>query len=178
MMVKGSNLAVYVDIDRCIECFSCEVACKQEHNLPAGLRLLRVLRLERLNKGRVERISGPSACMHCFDAPCVSSCPSKALGRNEDGIVLVKRSRCIGCKMCLIACPFGAPQFDNEGVMIKCDLCVNRLRQGEKPACVSACTVEALKFGTVEDLSYAAKEKWLNQIWKLKEPRQKASGSC
>jgi len=174
MSAAPQQLAVYIDVDRCVACYACEVACKQAHNLPVGPRLIRVISLERPRNNQVEVISAPLACVHCYEAPCVEVCPTKALSRRkEDGIVLLNRIRCIGCKMCLVVCPFGAPQVDVDGKMIKCDLCVDRLQKKKKPACVSACPVEALKFGTMEELSSMVREKWLNQMWKVKGFPQK-----
>lgn len=172
-MIAERFPAVYVYTDRCIECFACEVACKQEHSLATGPRLIRVIRLERVVNGRVERVSAPIACAHCSDAPCIEACPTKALRRDERaGSVLINQDRCIGCRMCLIACPFGAPQFEAKGKMIKCDLCPERLAKGEKPACVSACTADALRFETAERSSAVLRGKVLSQAWSVKDSKR------
>jgi Fe-S-cluster-containing dehydrogenase component len=168
------RLAVYVDPDKCIECYACEVACKQEHGLPIGPRLIRVVRVERLGSGRVERISAPIACAHCSEAACIQACPSRALSRwVGTGAVLVNRGRCIGCRMCLIACPFGAPQFEDEGKMVKCDLCPDRLVRNEKPACVSACPSGALKFELGDRALATVDGKRISLAWAVKEASHK-----
>lgn len=165
----ASYPAIFIDADRCIECFTCEVACKEEHGLPVGPRLIRVIKMEKERGGRVTRVSAPIACSHCSNAPCIASCPSKAITRREDlGVVLVNRERCIGCKMCLVACPFGVPQFDAEGRMVKCDLCVGRLEAGLKPACASACPVEAIKFDKAERVSAPVRGRVLERTWILR----------
>jgi Fe-S-cluster-containing dehydrogenase component len=101
------------------------------------------------------------SCMHCADAPCVIACPTGALVRDaESGRVTVRQSKCIGCKMCLQACPFGVPQYGKDDLMQKCDLCLARLRDGEtEPACVAACPSRALRYGEPTQLSKTAQEK-------------------
>ncbi len=87
-------------------------------------------------------------------AACVQICPEKAISkRTEDGIVVVNRRKCVGCRSCAKACPFHIPQYGKAGVMQKCDLCLERLGQGKLPSCVATCPGEALKFGTLEDLT-------------------------
>ncbi len=173
MTAENKLPVVHVDIDRCIECYACEVACKLEHSLDTGPRLIRVIRLERVVNGRIQRISAPMACAHCSDAPCITACPSKALKRDSrTGSVMVDQDRCIGCKMCLIACPFGAPQFGAKGKMVKCDLCQRRLAKNEKPACVSACTAEALKFETTERSSTVVRGIRLAQAWSIEDSKR------
>lgn len=94
------------------------------------------------------------ACMHCGDPPCVAVCPRGAIKKRlEDGIVVVDRQKCFGCHLCSIVCPFGAPQYGSDGKMQKCDLCVDRIEQGEEPACVATCPTDALRFGTMDQLS-------------------------
>ena len=106
--------------DDCMGCHACEVACKQEHGLGVGPRLVRV----------IERAPSfiPIYCHHCAKAPCKDACPIEAITRNERGIVLIDKELCIGCKECMGACPFGAMQFDDDQeIAIKCDLCASRL---------------------------------------------------
>jgi Fe-S-cluster-containing dehydrogenase component len=166
---QKESLTIFFDLDKCVGCHACEVACKQAHNLDVGPRLIKVVSLERVENGKVELISVPMSCFHCYDPPCLKVCPTKAIVQHKDsGAVLVNKTKCIGCKVCLLACPFGAPQLDNDGKMIKCDLCIDRLQKNEKPACVSACPVEALQFSTTREVPFIIKEKWLNYLWKVK----------
>jgi anaerobic dimethyl sulfoxide reductase subunit B (iron-sulfur subunit) len=93
------------------------------------------------------------ACNHCEKAACLEGCPSGAIARRDDGIVAIDRNKCLGCRYCEWACPYGAPQYDEEaGVMTKCDLCVDLVDAGSSPACVRACPMRALDFGEIEDL--------------------------
>jgi anaerobic dimethyl sulfoxide reductase subunit B (iron-sulfur subunit) len=97
------------------------------------------------------------SCMHCGQPNCIEACPTDAITkRTEDGIVVVDRGECNGCGACVEACPFGVIQFDQDGIMQKCDLCIDRLAQGKQPICIETCPSEALQFGTVEELSKLA----------------------
>lgn len=116
----------------CMGCHACEVACKQEHGLGVGPRLVRVL------EKSPDYI--PIYCHHCAKAPCREACPVDAISRNEQAIVLIDNELCIGCRECIEACPFGAMQFeDNREIAVKCDLCIQRLAENKKPACMSVC---------------------------------------
>ncbi len=155
--------AVHFDSSRCAQCFACEVACKAAHGLrpdvqeepgTTGPRYRQVITLldEREGHTPIQYLS--MACMHCGDAACASVCPAKAISRDPVfGAVLVDRTKCIGCRYCSWACEFGAPQFDRDGLMQKCDLCIDRLRVGKQPACVESCCGGAISVGPVEELS-------------------------
>ena len=97
--------------------------------------------------------------MHCANPGCASVCPAGAIAkRPEDGIVVVDKSKCIGCHYCFMACPFGVPQYTDEG-MDKCDCCIgNGVTPGDTPHCVLACPTQALQFGELGDLSQIASE--------------------
>lgn len=90
----------------------------------------------------------PVYCHHCAKAPCKQACPVDAISRNEQGIVLIDGELCIGCRDCIEACPFGAMQFeDNREIAIKCDLCIQRLAENKKPACMSVCPTGCISLG-------------------------------
>ena len=130
----------------CMGCHACEVACKQEHGLGVGPRLVRV----------IERAPDyhPIYCHHCAKAPCRESCPTEAIFQDEQGLVLINEDDCIGCRECLQACPFGAMQFDDDrDVAIKCDLCLDRLKDGLAPACATVCATGCITYGGVKDLT-------------------------
>lgn len=130
----------------CMGCHACEVACKQEHALGVGPRLVRVL-----EKGP-EFV--PIYCHHCAKAPCSAACPVAAISRSEQGIVLIDEALCIGCRECLEACPFGAMQFeDQRDIAVKCDLCPERLADGRQPACMSVCPTRCIGFGAPKNIA-------------------------
>jgi anaerobic dimethyl sulfoxide reductase subunit B len=144
----------YVDTDRCVQCHACEVACKSWNGIEPGIRWRRVLDVWQGQFPKVTNQTISYSCMHCEKPACVQICPEKAISkRTEDGIVVVNQRKCIGCRSCVKACPFHIPQYGKAGVMQKCDLCLERLDWGKLPSCVATCPGEALKFGTIEDLT-------------------------
>jgi Fe-S-cluster-containing dehydrogenase component len=141
-MAKTSLLIFKKD---CMGCHACEIACKQEHGLDVGPRLIRV------TEKSADFI--PTYCHHCAKAPCLESCPVQAIFKDEHGIVLIDNALCIGCKECIEACPFGAMQFDDQAeVAVKCDLCMDRLKNNEKPACAAACATQCIFWGDTKAL--------------------------
>ena len=132
----GLKLKVLVEYDKCIGCKACEVACEYYNQTN------RVYVYEFYDRG----ISIPVICRHCEKAPCIRVCPERALYRDDDGFVVLDDSKCIGCLMCATACPFGAISLDAlKGVIIKCDMCASRRKEGLPPACVTACPTNAIK---------------------------------
>jgi len=122
------------------------MACKQEHGLGVGPWLVRVIENSPDYK--------PIHCHHCAKAPCKEACPEEAITRDERGIVLIDNERCIGCKECMEACPFGAMQFDDDQeVAMKCDLCHERLENNEAPACSRTCPTRCIVWGDTKTLS-------------------------
>jgi len=128
---------IFMDLNRCIYCRSCEIACEREHN---GHSFMSVLILD-------ERHSVPMNCRHCKNSPCIAVCPSGALTKLENGPVIIETMKCIGCSLCAMVCPFGVLELDNlSKVMRKCDLCIHRLNENKLPACVSSCPARALAY--------------------------------
>lgn len=145
---RGNYL--WVDISRCIGCFSCEVACKLEHDLPEGARPIRVMQIGPLaHEDRLLMTYQPASCQHCVKPACVAACRRGAMQKREDEIVFPDLDICIGCQRCAIACPFGIPRLNPAlGKISKCDGCVDRVRSGLTPACVLVCPTDALSFST------------------------------
>ena len=149
----------YIDQTRCIGCFTCAVACKDWHDIDAGPEnWMRIIINE---KGEFPNLSLSYlavACNHCADPPCIKVCPTNAITkRDSDGIVLVDQQKCLGKSecgaKCLNACPYKAPQFNSEHAkMRKCDLCFERLEQGQQTICVEACPMYALDVDTIDQL--------------------------
>ena len=174
-----ARMKFYVDVKRCIECGGCEVACKNENDVPQGIARIRVVTV---NEGRTGETNVAVPCMQCSKAPCVSVCPVDALFTRADGIVHVNKETCIGCGYCLYACPFGAPQFPKgspygmRGVMDKCTYCAagpeeafstrerqlygsNRIAEGKLPICASICSTKALVAGDAEEVANIVRQR-------------------
>jgi anaerobic dimethyl sulfoxide reductase subunit B (iron-sulfur subunit) len=136
------------DPQRCIKCYTCETACKQWKEIAAGtVKLRRVYEVATGTFPRVSRTFHSVACQHCAEPSCLAVCSPGAISkRATDGIVVVDGAKCDGCRECLDACPFGVPQFDQDGVMQLCDLCSDRLAEGKRPICTDSCPTQALRF--------------------------------
>jgi anaerobic dimethyl sulfoxide reductase subunit B (iron-sulfur subunit) len=163
-MIK--QFGFYFDSARCTKCYACEIACLQWHGIEAGTFKLR--KVEEVTAGtfpEVKRTFLSLSCHHCGKPPCALVCPSGAISkRTEDGIVLVDSQKCNGCQACLEACPFGIPQFDRNGLMHKCDMCLDRLEIGKKPICVDTCPTKALLWGTLNEISELALQKSVQKL--------------
>ena len=154
------QIGFYFNQTRCTGCYTCVVACKDWHDIPAGpASWIRVSAVEkgRFPKPRLSYLF--TSCWHCLSPVCAAVCPSKAITKREaDGIVVVDRDACIGgekCKFaCLKACRYHAPQFSAQPnpKMQKCDLCVDRRADNKKPVCVESCPMRALDVGALNEL--------------------------
>lgn len=182
---KGEVYGVLVDLTRCIGCRACSRACINANNLnpaddgsnisPAHREVLSYDKWSAVNT--VGGLPVKRQCMHCLEPACVSVCPVGALSQTEAGPVIYRAQRCIGCRYCMIACPFEVPKFNwHSGftpVIGKCQLCAqNRLFKGLLPACAEACPTGALKFGKRQALLFEAKvrikanpQKYINHIY-------------
>ncbi len=144
---------LYFDESRCTACETCVIACKDWHDLELGVHWLRVKVFESGVFPRVKLKYRLNICRHCRAAPCIEGCPTEVIIRMEahDG-VLVDKEKCIGCGDCFASCPFGIPQFGEDGKMQKCDLCRDRVVNDQNPVCVDACPTRALFFGDMQEL--------------------------
>ncbi|MBT9567866.1 MAG: dimethyl sulfoxide reductase anchor subunit [Thiobacillus sp.] len=142
----------YFNADNCIACHACEAACSEKNDLPAHIAFRSVGYLEGGTYPSFQRMNISMACNHCDDPVCLKGCPTRAYTKfAEYGAVLQDPDICFGCGYCTWVCPYNAPQLDPvAGHVSKCNMCVDRLEVGLKPACVSACLAGALDFGIVE----------------------------
>ena len=160
-----------MDIEKCAECDACVTACSEENGWDRRARSatdaqwIRKASVRDRATSRVQTL--PLLCQHCEHPPCVDVCPTGASFRRADGIVLVDKHTCIGCRYCVMACPFGARSFVHEavtgqkpdaprgkGTVESCTLCVHRVDRGERPACVEACNRDgggAMAFGDLNE---------------------------
>ena len=153
-----------LDPKRCIECRACEVACKQWNHLDVGVdvRFRRVHPSESGTFPQVRTQALSLACNHCEKANCMGACPAKAIWRRqEDGVTVVDREKCLGCGECLRFCPYQVPRVNpNTRKMEKCYMCFDRVEQKLEPACVAACPTEALRWGPWDEVSKLGVPGW------------------
>jgi len=168
------RLGLVIDLDVCVGCHACAIACKEWNASgttapltdyqpygaePSGVWFNRIRSYEVGEYPNNKTINFPMSCMHCEDADCVTVCPTGAsYKRAEDGIVLVDQNKCMGCNYCSWACPYGGRELDREsGTMKKCTLCVDRIYdlqipiEERQPACVLTCPAHARMFGDLDD---------------------------
>lgn len=168
-----TRYGMVIDLAACIGCHSCTIACKAENATPAGVFWSHVVVKEGGKFPKPTLSFTPMLCMHCDKAPCVNVCPTGATTKRADGIVLVDYKKCIGCKLCEVACPYGARTYMDsikgyfkEGLTAyeqagyakhqakveeKCTFCADRVAQGKDPACVATCPAYARHFGDLSD---------------------------
>ncbi len=144
----------YFNSDNCIGCHACESACSEKNDNPAHIAFRSVGFVEGGTYPDYQRINISMACNHCDDPVCLTGCPTRAYTKfTEYGAVLQDPDICFGCGYCTWVCPYNAPQLDPvKGQVTKCNMCVDRLEVGLKPACVTACLASALDFGVVENI--------------------------
>ena len=180
VMSVGEGTRIFPDVEACIDCGGCVVACKRTWDVPRDEQRISIATMLEgqeaaagLNSSQTEALeqgespgetSIPMQCYHCEKAPCVSVCPTDSLLKSDGDFVEVRDDLCVGCQYCLSACPFGAPQFpdDDEGAaslvgsggkMDKCTMCEERQEVGKGPACAEECATDAILVGTPSQIA-------------------------
>ncbi|MGD2116562.1 MAG: 4Fe-4S dicluster domain-containing protein [Acidobacteriota bacterium] len=171
---RTDGYAILVDLSRCVGCRTCEAACAEANGLPepdwsddfsyeserstSETQWTAVNRYE-TSKGEV---FVKRQCMHCLQPACAAGCLTKALYKTEEGPVIWREDKCMGCRFCMVSCPFDAPKFEYHSAVPKiqkCRMCWERLAEGETPACVENCPGEALAFGRRSEMLKLARER-------------------
>ncbi len=159
-------VGMLVDTTRCVGCRSCEFACAEAHGFPEPDQGEHVMEKERapgvaqwsvVNRYDTDagEVFAKRQCMHCNQPGCASACLTKAMLKTEEGPVIWRESKCMGCRFCMISCPFDMPKFEYDSPVPKiqkCTMCWDRLEQGQIPACAEACPADAITFGQRKDL--------------------------
>ena len=163
-----------IDLNKCVGCNACTVACRNNNGTPAGVSLHKLLKYEAGVYPNAKMKFRPMPCMHCQDAPCAKVCPTGATVQRPDGIVDVDANKCIGCRSCITACPYDSRQFIwdfgdyyeqaqptrleqkrrlefQKGTVVKCTFCLTRLQQGKVTACTATCPSQCRVFGDLDD---------------------------
>lgn len=153
---EGEQYRFHFDMNKCIGCRSCEVACNEQNGNPTEIRWRRIGEIEGGAYPDTSRHYLSMGCNHCLDAECLKGCPVEAYTKDPvTGIVLHSATACIGCQYCVWNCPYSVPQFNAErGVVGKCDMCHGRLTDGLEPACVNACPEAAIEIEIVDMLEW------------------------
>jgi formate dehydrogenase iron-sulfur subunit len=175
------SLAILTDTTKCIGCSQCEMACKRVNHLAPDLprRWDRDDGLSAQNWTSI--VEGPKhafvrkQCRHCLEPACASACPVGALHKTETGAVVYDTDKCMGCRYCMMACPYGIPRYDWAAAVPyirKCILCYDRIKTGGQPACTEACPTKATIFGNRSDLLVEAHNRmnqnqgiYVNKVW-------------
>lgn len=176
--VNDARRGVLVDTTKCIGCRACEAACAETNALPGPAMLddpavfdkTRTTNIHTHTVVNRAADTGPTAparfvkrqCMHCAEPACASACLVRALDKTPTGPVVYHKDRCLGCRYCMVACPFGVPQYEYDTPLPfvqKCHFCADRQAKGQDPACTSVCPTGALTFGTRDELVDLAKQR-------------------
>lgn len=168
----GDQVGILIDTTNCIGCRACQLACKKKNNLPEdAIRLpaqktfpqtlsantFTLLEFHQVGMNGEEPVfrTVKKQCMHCLEPACAAVCPVGAIVKTPKGPVTYDAEKCLGCRYCMAACPFGVPKFEWDSAnprIRKCTMCADRIEQGQLPACVEACPAGALQFGSRKEL--------------------------
>lgn len=170
MAATKKRYAIAIDSRKCINCKACVVACRAENNVPLGYSRPWLNEETRGTYPKLMAVSEPEQCHQCEHAACARVCPTGASYKRADGIVMVNPDECVGCRYCMIACPYDARFFrEDKGVVEKCTFCVQRVDRGEQPACVETCPGKVRVFGDLNDPNSKISELLSRRQYRLKK---------
>lgn len=147
-----ARYGMLINTKKCVGCYACRVACQMINGLDSDKAFIHYEELETGTYPSVYAENVPVQCMHCENAPCASVCPTHATYTTDSGVVLVEEEKCIGCKYCMMACPYGVRDWNKASQTVeKCTLCGHLTANGELPACVKSCSAGARFYGDLDD---------------------------
>lgn len=163
---------ILYDSTRCVGCQSCEIACAEANNLPARTDSPESGKIRKTDENTRSVINSYNTskgevyvkqqCMHCNQPACASACLTQAMHKTKEGPVVWRGNKCMGCRYCMVSCPFDIPKFEYHSAnpkIEKCNMCFDRIQEGKLPACVENCPAEALVFGTRRELIKEARKR-------------------
>lgn len=163
---------ILYDSTRCVGCQSCEIACAEANNLPARTDSPEAGKIRKTDENTRSVINSYNTskgevyvkqqCMHCNQPACASACLTQAMHKTKEGPVVWRGNKCMGCRYCMVSCPFDIPKFEYHSAnpkIEKCNMCFDRIQEGKLPACVENCPAEALVFGTRRELIKEARKR-------------------
>jgi len=165
-------LSILYDSTRCVGCQSCEFACAEAHGLPEPVgapEAGKIRKLDETNRSVINCYNTSKGemyvkqqCMHCNEPACSSACLTNAMHKTKEGPVIWRGNKCMGCRYCMVSCPFDIPKFEFHSAnpkILKCNMCFDRIEEGKIPACVENCPAEALVFGTRREMIKEARKR-------------------
>ncbi len=159
------RLGFYFDSTACIGCRTCQIACKDKNRLDVGVTFRNVKTFQTGSYPKPSVFHYSASCNHCAEAKCVQGCPTGAMHFGEDGTVQHDKNMCIGCKYCVMNCPYSVPKYiEEKNVVGKCDSCKDLRADGKNPACVDACLMRCLDFGDLDELKKKYGTDMVNEI--------------
>jgi len=195
-----TRYGMVIDLARCVGCDTCSIACKAEKTTPRGVQWNRVLKYETGVYPKSRRHFLPMQCMHCAEPECKKVCPTGAISKRDDGIVVIDGDKCMGCRYCVLACPYASPhnldrrctydegyvtpfekadhQKHRAGTSEKCDFCLSRVEKGLEPACVASCVAKARFFGDLTDQESEVSRLIKERNGFVLNPEMKTDPSC
>ncbi|MCB0804163.1 MAG: 4Fe-4S dicluster domain-containing protein [Bacteroidales bacterium] len=163
---------ILYDSTMCVGCQTCEFICAETHELPEPTDIPRIGEVRKTDEtcrtvvnafdSPIGEVDIKTQCMHCNEPACVSACLTQAMYKTKEGPVIWRGDKCMGCRYCMVSCPFDVPKFEYHSPnpkITKCDMCYDRLQEGQLPACVENCPAEALMFGKRSDLIKEARKR-------------------
>ena len=147
-----TRYGMLINTKKCVGCYACRMACQMINKLEPEEAFISYKEIEQGTYPSVYAETVPVQCMHCENAPCQQVCPTHATYTTESGVVLVDEEKCIGCKYCMMACPYGVRDWNKASQTVeKCTLCGHLTANGELPACVKSCSAGARFYGDLDD---------------------------